>query len=190
MVSRFINMLMGNAPPPPVPAPPSDPDRFWDLVEASRRDDIDEQTEALGEVLAPLGKDALLAFDTDYRRVHRAAYRWDLWGAFYVINGGCSDDGFHYACDWLIAKGRAAYEAALTDPESMVDLLGTDDDAWAELFGYVARETYEEKFGEDMPEVDLQPYGEPAGEAWEEDDLERLFPKLAAWDRAREEHDQ
>lgn len=35
------------------------------------------------------------------------SYTWDLWAAAYIINGGCSDDGFDYFRGWLIALGRA-----------------------------------------------------------------------------------
>ena len=34
------------------------------------------------------------------------SYRWDLWGAAYLANGGCSDDGFDYFRGWLIGQGR------------------------------------------------------------------------------------
>ena len=36
------------------------------------------------------------AFDRLLYEKIDAAYRWSLWGAAYVINGGCSDDGFEY----------------------------------------------------------------------------------------------
>ena len=48
------------------------------------------------------------------------AYRQELWGAAYLINGGCSDDGFVYFLGWLIAQGRDVYQAALPDPDSLV----------------------------------------------------------------------
>ncbi len=39
----------------------------------------------------------------------------------YIINGGCSDDGFDYFLGWLIAKGRKYFEAALVNPERAGD---------------------------------------------------------------------
>ncbi len=44
----------------------------------------------------------------------------------YQLNGGCSDDCFvyfrfvYFRC-WLLAQGRATWEAALCDPDSVVD---------------------------------------------------------------------
>ena len=47
------------------------------------------------------------------------AQTWDLWGAAYLVNGGCSDDGFVYFRAWLISQGRAIYTAAVENPDSM-----------------------------------------------------------------------
>lgn len=38
------------------------------------------------------------------------SYRNPLWAAAYVINGGCSDDGFDYFRGWLIVQGHEVYE--------------------------------------------------------------------------------
>jgi hypothetical protein len=45
------------------------------------------------------------------------AYPWDLWGAAFVINGGCSDDGCERFRARLIMQGRDVFERALDDPE-------------------------------------------------------------------------
>jgi hypothetical protein len=53
----------------------------------------------------------------DYHHVHSwlmaQSYRLDLWGAAYLVNGGCSDDGFDYFRGWLLRQGRATWQAAL-----------------------------------------------------------------------------
>jgi hypothetical protein len=56
----------------------------------------------------------------------RDAYRWDLWAAAYVINGGASDDGFEYFLGWLMAQGRTRWEATLADPDSLADIVDAD----------------------------------------------------------------
>ena len=78
------------------------------------------------------------------------AYTWDLWGAAYLINGGCSDDGFAYFRSWLISRGRAAYEEAVRDPDSLADLVDPDRDDYEfeDLWG-LALVVYEERTGED-----------------------------------------
>lgn len=49
------------------------------------------------------------------------SYRAPLWAAAYVINGGCSDDGFDYFRGWLIMQGREVFEQVLADPEALAD---------------------------------------------------------------------
>ena len=50
-----------------------------------------------------------------------SAYCWSLWGAAYVINGGCSDDPFVDFRASLISRGRQVFERALSDPDSLAD---------------------------------------------------------------------
>ncbi|OSP39974.1 hypothetical protein B7767_28795 [Streptomyces sp. 13-12-16] len=45
-----------------------------------------------------------------------------LWAAAYVINGGCSDDGFDYFRGWLIAQGRETFERVVADPDALAEL--------------------------------------------------------------------
>ncbi|WP_167153144.1 DUF4240 domain-containing protein [Streptomyces sp. MBT27] len=63
------------------------------------------------------------------------SYTAPLWAAAYTINGGCSDDGFDYFRGWLIAQGREAYEAAVSDPDSLAGLAAVREAAvtWEEL---------------------------------------------------------
>ena len=137
-------------------------------------------------MLALLSADEIISFDKIFNAYRKAAYRWDLWGAAYLINGGCSDDGFEHFRRWLIGQGQTVFDAALADPDSLADLI-TSDIVWgdAELecedIGYAAGEAYQQKTGGEIPfdEADYLP-GEPAGVQWEEEDLNGLFPKIAA----------
>lgn len=45
-----------------------------------------------------------------------------LWAAAYLINGGCSDDGFDYFRGWLIAQGRTVFEQVTADVDCLADL--------------------------------------------------------------------
>ena len=154
-------------------------DRFWQIIGETVTADYDEQLNALGTALSKLSRDQIIAFSTDFWKASAAAYRWDLWGAAYVINGGCSDDGFIDFRSWLIAQGKAVYDAALADPES---LAGHIEEAFAEFeeFAYVPIEVFEKKFDEDWPGKGGSFSPEPTGTRWEEDQLDALFPKLTA----------
>ena len=56
------------------------------------------------------------------------AYVATLWDAADIIGCGCSDDGFWDFRGWLIAQGQKVYENALSDPESLLDLIDVDED--------------------------------------------------------------
>jgi hypothetical protein len=50
------------------------------------------------------------------------SYRQPVWAAAYVINGGCSDDGFEYFRGWLITQGREVFDRVVADPDALSDL--------------------------------------------------------------------
>ena len=113
------------------------------------------------------------------------AYRWDLWGVAYLINGGCSDDSFEYFRCWLIGQGEAAYKQVLAEPQSILSFLeGDEEEVECEALMYASSRAYESLVGEAMSPLKKEYSGaahpaEPAGEPWEEEDLESRFPKVA-----------
>jgi hypothetical protein len=50
------------------------------------------------------------------------SYQHPLWAAAYLINGGCSDDGFDYFRGWLLTQGEETYHSVLTSPDSLASL--------------------------------------------------------------------
>lgn len=119
-----------------------------------------------------------------FHRFMAAAHDWDRWGAAYLINGGCSDDGFAYFRAWLVSRGPEVYEGAVRDPDSLARLIDPDrDDYEFEDLWYVAPEAYEELTGEAMPAAaDLPQAGGPKGDRWDHDDdaeVARRSTKLA-----------
>ncbi|MCI0429839.1 MAG: DUF4240 domain-containing protein [Rhodospirillales bacterium] len=159
-----------------------DVDRFWQIVDASRAragSDTDARVEALRTALSGLPATELESFQAHYDEQVRRSYRWDLWGAAFVMNGGCSDDGFRYFRDWLISEGRQTFERALANPESLADL---DRVELAELesYGYVALELYGEKTSDELDRDFSTEGAEPAGRPWKEEEVDRLFPRLSA----------
>src|SRR5687768_16332917 len=99
-----------------------DQSQFWRLIEAAKteaRGDTDAQLAILAKKLAALPAEEIVQFDAIFHEMMALSYRWDLWGAAYVLNGGCSDDGFDYFRGWLIAQGESVFQKALEDPESL-----------------------------------------------------------------------
>jgi len=153
---------------------------FWDVIDQARAKgkSCAEGARALERILSELSSTEIEAFARDQENLMRLSYRWDLWGAAFVINGGCSDDGFDYFRGWLMLQGRDVWEAALRDPESLANL-SFEGDVDCEDALYAASKAYEAAAGRSLPSIgDLRP-GTPAGTAWKETDLEALYPKLS-----------
>jgi hypothetical protein len=85
-------------------------DRWWYLVDRARREAGDAEPEdraaRLSDWLSHLEVDDIVAFDRFFLERVKQAYRTDLWEIAYIMNGGCSDDGFDYFLGWLVSEGR------------------------------------------------------------------------------------
>ncbi len=155
-------------------------DSFWQIIGEVRNGvaSPEERPGALEKRLARMAAPSIQAFDNMYHQQLAKAYRWDLWGAVYLIHGGCSDDGFRYFRDSLISEGREVFEQALRDPDSLASF-EFDDEAELESFGYAASTAYEQVAGREMPYPETPRVEDPEGKEWTEDDLGSMFPKLA-----------
>jgi hypothetical protein len=162
-----------------------DEQEFWRIIESSRDEadgDPEEQMDALARILSKLPEKAIVEFDRMFGEYWVAAYTWPLWGAAYLVGGGCSDDGFMDFRGWLISRGRAAYERALANPDSLADVLTEGEDGQIEGFHYVASRAWEQATGKDssdFPDSGVRHPDEPTGQPWEEEDLPESFPRLA-----------
>src|SRR5262245_9527951 len=105
-------------------ASPMPADKFWQIIERAAESDHDPDAheKALHAALHELTLEEITSFEVAFRRYLNKAYTWNLWGAAYVIHGGCSDDGFEYFRRWLVTRGRDVYEAALANPDSLAQL--------------------------------------------------------------------
>src|SRR5262249_783427 len=97
-------------------------DEFWNLIDGTRLPDGREHASRLTQVLSERSLDDIFAFAERWAKLHRAAHRWDLWGAAYLIGGGCSDDSFIDFRSGLILRGKQVYEAAIADPDNLADV--------------------------------------------------------------------
>lgn len=169
--------------------------QFWRLIEdakAKSGGECEEQAGLLQSSLSLLSAEEIATFDKLFNEFRAAAYRWDLWGACYLINGGGSDDGFEYFCRWLIGQGREMFEAALAQPDSLADLIKGnivwgDGNLDCEELDYAAMKAYQQKTGQELPyDEQRTSLSEPAGMKWEEDDLDAMFSRIAAKIAAQE----
>jgi hypothetical protein len=158
-----------------------DEKQFWNILEESKRGtniSQDAQMASLRALLDRLDLDEIVAFDRIFDEMRAKSYTHDLWGAAYLINGGCSDDGFEYFRRALIAEGRQKFEAAVRDPETLAEWI-EEETEFEEIY-YIAREAYRAKAGtEDFPEHDLRFPRAPSGGSWDDGELEARFPLIA-----------
>ena len=104
-------------------------------------------------------------------------YTCDIWGVAYIVNGGCSDDGFEYFRRWIMTRGKAFYDKILKNPDAVFKDSDVTEVECEELT-YVVCDVYKKKTGHDIPiNNQLEIKFNPSGENWEESDLESRFPK-------------
>ncbi|EST23497.1 DUF4240 domain-containing protein [Streptomyces roseochromogenus] len=171
-----------------------DETEFWELIDAARESaegDPEEQADVLVDRLLQMDPELVLDFARHFEARYNRAYRWDLWGAAWVLLDGASDDAFDFFRCWLIGQGREVYEGAVHEPDSLAELLGEFDeeiDGDGEELGYAADEAYEQLTGTVAPDLGIAPApAEPEGTPLDfenERALAERFPRL--WDRFRE----
>ncbi|WP_394180191.1 DUF4240 domain-containing protein [Yoonia maritima] len=153
-----------------------DYETFWKIIDDTRGAGRDGQDELLRLALLKKTPEIISMFAARYQDALDRAYRWDLWAAAYIINGGCSDDGFDYFCDWLISRGRDVFEAAIADPESLANLDDLED-VFFEEFRYVSSLAYEQLTGDDLA-LPKSKKCKPDGQKFDERTVGQLFPRL------------
>jgi hypothetical protein len=165
---------------------PVQPESFWEIIaeaKASAAGNHEAYAKFLRAHLAEQTLEHIQQFDTQFRELHNDANRWGLWGAAYIMNGGCGDDGFDYFRNWLISQGEKIYAAAIANPDSLAEfdfVLDPGEGVSFEYLAYVAMEAYREKSGKEMPYPNATTMRDTQGTPWEESDLASILPKLAA----------
>jgi hypothetical protein len=141
------------------------------------------QLELLTRALKTLPDDGIREFIRLFQELRERAYRWDLWDAAFIIQSGCSDDGFMDFRNWLISMGRTVFENALLDPET---LAGPARDPEVEVcafeeFSAIAPAILEERgVADEGPTPAMARRREPLGERFDHATLPHRFPKLWA----------
>jgi hypothetical protein len=152
---------------------------FWKLIHSTKG-----SAEKISKALKLVTPDEIKTFSNIYWEKHRSLHHWDLWAALYIMNGGCSDDSFHYGKAWVIGKGEAVYQVALNSPDNLgphVTDSDLEDGCDNEMLNYAADEAFEALTGRNL-DYETGEDEVPAGTAFDEDEayLAKNFPKLTA----------
>jgi len=173
---------------------------FWELIDQSKKQGA-EQVEWLARELSNKELKEIIDFEIEFQKKMVQSYTSWLWGAAFVIMGGCSDDGFDYFRGWLISRGEEVYNEAINNPEFLAGYLTEEnlmEDEYAPqleeilsvgLDAYIYKKTGESEYNDEihtkfLHEFEHRGYQTEPAELdldWEEEDLEVRYPLL--WSR-------
>lgn len=129
-------------------------DLYWQIVADSleNTEDQDDQEEWLVNRIAKLTPVEMIGFRLRTDKLLYDTYTPEMWCAGYIMNGGCSDDGFEYFRNWVISRGKEVYYKAKENPDSLIDQVIGDviEEYEFESFWYVALAAFNNKTGKDL----------------------------------------
>jgi hypothetical protein len=167
-------------------------DDFWAVIDratADRPDSPDEVAKRAAAELATGDPEEIAAWERHLGKVMAASGTEDLWAAAYLINGGCSGDGFDAFRGWLIAHGRSVVARAVTDPDSLAAMAEVRTAALtgavfeAEEMLSIGAKAYALATGGELPRLAVPPGRPDAADLWDFDDdaeMRRRLPQLSA----------
>lgn len=163
-----------------------DKTKFWQIIDSACGSDAARSEEWYSHLRAELKKlpsDEIVEWNHTFDRLADEAYKVDLWGAAYLINGGASDDGFYYFRCWLIGMGRQVFEAALQNPDSLADVAKPDMIAEAEIYAAAHRAWMDVTGNSNLDTYPARKENAAlVGEDWDFDDnaeMKQRLPRLA-----------
>ena len=167
-------------------------DDFWAVIDkatAGRPASPEDVAERAVAELATRDEQEIVAWGRHLDRVMAASGKEDLWAAAYLINGGCSDEGFDHFRGWLIAHGRDAVARAVREPDSLAEMPAVQSAASsgavfeAEAVLSIAREAYARVTGAELPASGVAGTRPDPAMLWDFDDeqeMGRRLPRLSA----------
>ena len=165
-----------------------DEDLYWQIVDESleNSEDQDQQEKLLIRRLKKLSPTEVIGFRLRTDKLLYDTYNSEMWCAAYIMNGGCSDDGFEYFRCWVISRGKKVYYNAKANPDTLITTANLDYYEF-ESFWYVALEAFKEKNGENLYDYIADDFAYREGHypgidfTWEEGNpasMKAICPKL------------
>ncbi|MCM4080579.1 DUF4240 domain-containing protein [Paractinoplanes hotanensis] len=166
-------------------------DDFWAVISRATADRPASPADVAQRAVADLATrdpDEIVAWGRHLDKVMVASGTQDLWAAAYLINGGCSEEGFDSFRGWLIAHGRDAVARSVKSPDSLADVAvvraAADSGAVFEAGEVlsIAAEAYAQATGNGFPASDRPVTRPEAADLWDfdnEEEMQRRLPKLS-----------
>ncbi len=130
-----------------------DEDLYWAIIDESLQnsDSQEEQEDFLIDRLQKLTPVEIIGFRLRTDKLLYDTYNSGMWCAGYIMNGGCSDDGFEYFRCWVISRGKDVYDKAKANPDMLITELNEDMESFDfEGFWYVALEAFQAVTGKQL----------------------------------------
>lgn len=165
---------------------------FWNIIDKSLKNTNNQQDQEvfLIKEIANLTPKEIVGFRLRTDKLLYDTYNSKMWCAGYLMNGGCSDDGFEYFRNWVISRGKDVYEKAKENPDTLISQKENGEFEMFEFesFWYVALEAFKKKTGKDLYDyIDYNNFKTREGNYpqfefdWEEentDSMKKLCPQL------------
>lgn len=175
-----------------------DEDLYWSIIANSlnRTKNQDDQEQFLIKEIGNLTPTQMIGFRLRTDKLLYDTYNSEMWCAGYIMNRGCSDDGFEYFRNWVISRGKETYYKAKENPDNLIDEVDSQLEMYDfEGFWYVSLAAFEQKTGKNLYDyIDDENFKTKEGQypqlefTWQEENPEsmkkicpRLFTKL--WER-------
>jgi hypothetical protein len=130
-----------------------DENLYWQIVQESLNNSgtQDGQQEYLVKRLQNLNPKDIVGFRLRTDKLLYDTYNSEMWCAGYIINGGCSDDGFEYFRNWVVSRGKDVYYKAKQNPDTLIEQVDEVAEFYEfEDFWYVALKAFKNKTGKDL----------------------------------------
>ncbi len=150
---------------------------FWSVINGASG--TVDPVSTLGRWLSEMRPAQVAEFSRHFSAAMDRAYRHDLWGAAFVLLGGCSDDSFDDFRAELILRGKDVFEDVLDNPDTLADHTDIEGD---ESAAALAAQVYEEKTGLVLASptaASRLPQGKPF-DLEDDKELRKRYPRLCA----------
>jgi hypothetical protein len=173
-------------------------DIFWKIIDKSLKSNTnqDDQEQFLIKEIEQLSPKEIIGFRLRTDKLLFDTYNSEMWCAGYIMNGGCSDDGFEYFRNWVISRGKDVYYNAKQNPDNLVSEVAEGEESYEfESFWYVALQAFKQRTGKDLYDyIDNENFKTKEGSypqfqfTWQEENpesMKKVCPKLydKLWDK-------
>lgn len=163
---------------------------FWNIVDSSVKNTKNQVAQEIFLVkeIEKLTPKQMIGFRLRTDKLLYETYNSEMWCAGYIMNGGCSDDGFEYFRNWIISRGKDTYNKAKENPDSLISEFVEGEEYYEfESFWYVALTAFENKTGKELYDYISDDFKTNEGNypnfefTWKEEDpetMQAICPKL------------